>query len=109
MMAIATLASLGLAAALSAMSSLSGRSGEAATSARVDALPVVGPHAVRVNGELSDDVWSAATAVDAFRQREPSEGSDPSQRTEFRVAYDATTLYVKVRAFDSEPERSSPT
>src|SRR5439155_13975352 len=26
----------------------------------------------------------------------------PSQRTEFRVVYDSTTLYVKVRAFDTE-------
>ena len=38
-------------------------------------------------------------------QREPHDGGEPSQRTEFRVAYDATTLFVKVRAFDTEPDK----
>ena len=41
----------------------------------------------------------------AFVQREPNEGAAPSQRTEFRVTYDATTLYVRVRAFDAEPDK----
>ena len=73
-------------------------------SARVDAVRV-GPSAVRVSGELSDDVWRTATPVDAFVQREPHEGGEPSQRTEFRVAYDSTTLYIKVRADDKEAGR----
>jgi hypothetical protein len=47
----------------------------------------------------------AATPVDAFVQREPHDGGEPSQRTEFRVAYDATTLFVKVRAYDTDPEK----
>jgi hypothetical protein len=73
---------------------------------RVDAAAVADvPNALRVNGELSEDLWQLATAVDAFVQREPEEGGRPSQPTEFRVAYDATTLYVKVRAFDTEASR----
>ena len=64
---------------------------------------------MRVNGELSEDLWQLSTAVDAFVQREPEEGGKPSQRTEFRVAYDATTLYVKVRAFDTEAARIAAT
>ena len=35
----------------------------------------------------------------------PNEGAEPSQRTEFRIAYDSTTLYVRVRAFDTEPDK----
>jgi hypothetical protein len=73
--------------------------------ARAEAVPVSGPNAIRVNGELSDEVWRGAPAVDAFVQREPHEGGEPSQHTEFRVAYDASTLYVKVRAFDREPDK----
>src|SRR5262249_15595303 len=48
------------------------------------------------------ELWRAATPVDAFVQRAPQEGGEPSQRTEFRVAYDSTTLYVKVRAHDTD-------
>lgn len=74
----------------------------AGSSARVDAVPVDGADAVRINGTLSDEMWRKATPVETFVQREPTEGGEPSQRTEFRVVYDSATLYVKVRAFDTE-------
>jgi hypothetical protein len=61
--------------------------------------------AVRISGELNDDVWRTATATDGFVQREPKDSGEPSQRTEFRVAYDATTLFVKVRAFDTDADK----
>src|SRR5712692_2217945 len=72
---------------------------------RFNALLISTPTAVRINGTLGDAVWERATPVADFVQREPNEGAAPSQRTEFRVAYDAATLYVKVRAFDTEPEK----
>ena len=61
--------------------------------------------AVRVTGEPSEEAWRATVPVDAFVQREPHDAGAPSQRTEFRVAYDESTLFVKVRAFDSDPDR----
>ncbi len=77
-----------------------------ALTARVEAVPIPdGPSAVRVNGTVSEAVWQTAPAVDHFVQRQPHDGGEPSQRTEFRVAYDATTLYVKVRAFDTQPDK----
>jgi Domain of unknown function (DUF5916)/Carbohydrate family 9 binding domain-like len=79
--------------------------GLSASVARIDAVPVAGANAVRATGELSEEMWRGAPAVDAFVQREPQEGGEPNQKTEFRVAYDATTLYVKVRAFDKEPDK----
>ena len=66
-------------------------------------LAVTLANAVRVTGPVSDEVWQSMPAVTEFVQREPTDGGEPSQRTEFRVAYDSTTLYVKVRAFDREP------
>src|SRR5689334_16739464 len=61
--------------------------------------------AVRVAATPSVEAWQAAAAVDAFVQREPHEGGPPSERTEFRVAYDSATLYVRVRAFDKQPQK----
>jgi len=73
---------------------------------RVDAVRMpANSSAIRVSGELSDEVWRTAAPVDDFVQREPEEGGRPSQRTEFRVAYDAATLYVKIRAFDTEADK----
>ena len=74
--------------------------------ARVDAVPIpTTATAIRATGELSDEVWRSLPAVDTFVQRQPHDKAEPSQRTEFRVAYDATTLFVKVRAFDTEPDK----
>src|SRR5438132_5933115 len=61
--------------------------------------------AAHVSGELSGEIWAVVPVISEFVQREPHEGARPTQRTEFRVAFDATTLYVKVRAFDSEPDK----
>src|SRR5205823_6440588 len=69
--------------------------------ARVDAVAVSTPHALRVNGTPHDEIWDTVPPTSDFVQREPHEGAPPSQRTEFRVAYDATTMYIKVVAFDT--------
>jgi hypothetical protein len=73
--------------------------------AHIDALAITPNNSIRVNGELGEELWRVAPAVDAFVQREPEEGGQPSQRTEVRVAYDETTLFVRVHAFDTEPHR----
>src|SRR5437016_6967203 len=75
----------------------------AAADARVEAVHVT---AAASGGRTPDgDLWRDARAVTDFVQREPREGAEPSQATEFRVAYDSTTLYVHVRAYDREPEK----
>src|SRR5512138_428087 len=75
------------------------------TPAHVDAFAITPNNSVRVGGELTEDIWRSARPIDAFVEREPEEGGRPSQRTEFRVAYDTSTLFVRVHAFDSQPDR----
>jgi hypothetical protein len=60
---------------------------------------------IRVDGLLSEELWSQAPVMTGFRQREPLEGERATEETEVRVAYDDGTLYVGVIAYDSEPER----
>jgi hypothetical protein len=81
-------------------------SAAASATPRVDAVPVAATStALRVSAALNDEAWRLATPVDGFRQREPHDGGEPSQRTEFRVAYDAFNLFVKVRAFDNDADK----
>ena len=78
----------------------------ATATARVDAVAVpASTKAVRSSGELSDEFWQTVKPADGFVQREPHDAGAPSQRTEFRVAYDATTLFVRVLAYDTEPDK----
>jgi hypothetical protein len=70
-----------------------------AVSIREGVLPIV------LDGDLNDSAWSQAAPISAFLQRDPLEGAPATMNTEARVAFDATSIYVAVRAFDSEPDR----
>ena len=68
-------------------------------------IPGGTPDAVRVDGRLTEDVWTRARVLTAFRQREPEEGDPATERTEVRLAYDDAALYVAVMAYDSRPDQ----
>ncbi|HEX5107723.1 MAG TPA: DUF5916 domain-containing protein [Vicinamibacterales bacterium] len=61
--------------------------------------------AITLDGDLNDPAWVYATPITTFLQREPSEGDPATFRTEARVVFDSSAIYVAVRAFDPEPQR----
>lgn len=61
--------------------------------------------ALKLDGDLNDAAWANASVVTDFKQRDPKENAPPTFRTEARIAYDSTALYVAVQAFDSNPEK----
>src|SRR6186997_3284251 len=65
--------------------------------ARVAAQPVTGASAIKLDGELSEEVWQKAPVVSGFKQREPNEGA--------AATYDASAIYVAVQALDPDPSR----
>ena len=58
-----------------------------------------------IDGRLDDAVWTTADVGNTFRQYEPEEGQPATERTELRILYDNTSLYVGVRLFDGEPDK----
>ena len=71
----------------------------------VEAVAVREATALKLDGELTDEVWSRAPKIEDFVQRDPKEGAAPTYPTEARVAYDATHLYVAILAHDPEPDK----
>ena len=59
--------------------------------------------AVRLDGVLDEAVWDRE-AFREFLQRDPNQGSAPSESTEVWIAYDDAALYVAARIHDSQPE-----
>jgi hypothetical protein len=57
-----------------------------------------------VDGVLDEPVWESDNAVVALQQNDPHQGSEPSQRTEVRVAYDDDAVYVGARLYDTRPD-----
>jgi hypothetical protein len=81
-------------AALRRVSSSLGRS--------ITASAVTG--AIEIDGQLDESAWRSATVATDFRQRQPSEGAPASERTEVRILYDQSALYVGARLYDAHPD-----
>ena len=58
-----------------------------------------------MDGRFDEVVWTRAVPLVGFKQRDPNEGADASVPTEVRVVFDATAMYVAVRADDAEPSK----
>ena len=63
----------------------------------------------RIDGVLDEPIWEDAAVISDFIQQEPAEGAPATERTEVRVVYNGSSLFIGVRAFDSshEPPRAT--
>src|SRR6266566_9032764 len=61
-------------------------------------------HPIEIDGVLSDEAWRNAPMIDSFTQQEPENGQPATERTEVRILYDSSNLYIAVHAFDSDPD-----
>ncbi len=81
---------------------------------QTDEIPIKSYEAVKlksvppiIDGKLSEDLWKTTNRTGDFVQFQPHEGIQPSQKTEFSVAYDENNLYVGIWAYDSHPDSIS--
>ncbi len=58
--------------------------------------------AVTIDGRLDEAAWRAAEPITELHQSSPDEGKAPTERTELRILYDASAIYVAARMFDSQ-------
>ena len=68
-----------------------------AQATRVDTAP-------KVDGTLADPLWSKATPIVNFLQREPYEGQSPTEKTEIRILYTKREVYFGITCLDSNPK-----
>ena len=59
---------------------------------------------VVLDGSLDEPAWQQAPITLGFIQKDPHEGEPSTERTEFRVLYTTTTLYIGVICYDSHPQ-----
>lgn len=58
-----------------------------------------------IDGEvLTDPVWLKVNTLPEMVQNQPNWGIPPSEKTDIRIAYDATTFYLSVVCYDANPE-----
>lgn len=69
-----------------------------ATASKVSEAPAI-------DGDvLGDPVWSSAPVISGFWQEQPDQGEPSTERTEVRVVYTESTLYVGVVCYDRTPD-----
>lgn len=57
-----------------------------------------------IDGKLDEPAWQKATWQDDFTQYEPSEGKNPSQKTDFAILLDENYIYVGFKCWDNHPD-----
>ncbi|MDH4218056.1 MAG: carbohydrate binding family 9 domain-containing protein [Candidatus Aminicenantes bacterium] len=60
-------------------------------------------NSITIDGVLDEDVWKQKGYSD-FIMSDPTDGAQPTEKTEVWIAYDDTNLYVAARLYDSNPE-----
>ncbi|MFA9452367.1 MAG: carbohydrate binding family 9 domain-containing protein, partial [Candidatus Aminicenantaceae bacterium] len=58
---------------------------------------------IRIDGILDENVWQGKGST-GFLQSEPEDGAEATEKTMVWVAFDADSLYVAARMFDSRPD-----
>src|SRR5437016_1774370 len=58
-----------------------------------------------IDGRLDDAAWKDAQPITDFHQQLPDEGKPPTERTEIRILYDASAIYIGARMYDREAPR----
>src|SRR6185295_8729395 len=56
---------------------------------------------VVIDGRLDEAVWQSAQKAENFRQKEPEEGKPATERTEVRILYDNSAIYIGAKLYDS--------
>jgi len=78
---------------------------QATTRSQNDARPVaqavLRQGEITIDGRLDESAWAAAKPITQLTQSTPDEGKPPSQKTEIRILYDASALYIGARMYDS--------
>lgn len=60
---------------------------------------------ITLDGKLTEQAWAGTEVFNEFIQCYPAIGAAPTERTEVRILYNDTYLYIGVNALDSVPSR----
>jgi hypothetical protein len=64
---------------------------------RTDLEPVL-------DGALDDEIWKTATVISDMHQFNPVDQGEPTERSEFYIAYNQNYFYLGARLYDSSPD-----
>jgi len=78
-------------------------------SLNINNRPVAGAQAIEqapdIDGNIiSDPIWQSIETISTLKQTQPQYGEDVSERTDIRLAYTSTTLYISAVCYDQNAD-----
>jgi hypothetical protein len=58
-----------------------------------------------IDGAVTDESWNGVAPFNTFTQQDPIDGAPATERTDVRVLFDETHVYLGVVCYDSEPDK----
>lgn len=58
----------------------------------------------KIDGQITEQVWSKATVLTDFLEFEPNNGAPANERTEVRILYDDVAIYISANLYDTRPD-----
>jgi len=58
-----------------------------------------------IDGKIDEASWGIVDWEEKFIEHDPSENTEPTFQSQFKIVYDNNFLYIAIRAFDSEPDK----
>ncbi len=71
----------------------------------IPSLTAARTQGINVDGVLDEADWAQVEPATGFVQFDPDEGEPATQRTEVRILYGASAIYVGAMLYDTEPDR----
>ena len=59
---------------------------------------------ITIDGKLTEPVWKIAPSITKFTERDPVEGSKPTEKTVVHILYDNNAIYIGARLYDNHPD-----
>ena len=60
--------------------------------------------AIVLDGKLTESYWKDENAVTDFKQRDPVEGANATEKTVIDIGFDDDAIYIGARMYDNQPE-----
>jgi len=60
---------------------------------------------VKLDGKFDEPFWQQTEVMNDFVMADPQPGATPTEKTEFKIAYDDVNLYIAYSSFDSEANK----
>lgn len=59
---------------------------------------------IKIDGKIDEDAWQSVAVAENFFQTDPNPGKSATQKTEVKMVYDQSSVYIAARMYETNPD-----